>query len=289
MLRGGPRNGRNWDRPLGLLRGASLLGGLAVAAVSLARCDPNLVIGADAPDGAAVPEGGLTAIDFPWSTSFEDGDPDYQAPQGYCYESFGGDVAIVGAPPDAHSGSHVAAFSVVAETGAPFNQVSQVRCVRQGVLPQSAYYGAWYYVPQPVTVLSVGAPVFSLWNLFHFQGADSPSGQFRNLWDLSVASQPDGALHIYGYDFLRTQTLDASLVPPIPIGTWVHLEVFLKRSDADAGEFAIYQDGQLALDLQGIQTDPTVWGQFYVGSLAYALMPPNVTVYVDDVSITGSL
>jgi hypothetical protein len=191
--------------------------------------------------------------------------------------------------PDApvHSGSHSAAFTVQAEGGTAGTLFpSQARCIRQGIFPKQAYYGAWYYVPRSVVVPPPTLQNLSLWNLFHFQGSDAPDGENQNLWDLSLYSTPDGALHVYGFDFLRTQTVDASAVGTVPIGDWVHFEVFLKRSDGDAGEFAIYQNGLLAADVTGISTDTTNWGQFFVGSLASALLPPNVTVYVDDVSIT---
>jgi hypothetical protein len=32
-------------------------------------------------------------------------------------------------------------------------------------------------------------------------------------------------------------------------------------------------------------TDPSNWGQWYVGNLATALAPSNSTIYVDDVTI----
>lgn len=251
-------------------RPRALRGATIAIALLLAGCDPNIVIGSDPSDA------GLTPLDFPWSTSFEDGEADYQLPQGYCYSTAGGNLTIVGPPAPVHSGTHSAAFSVTTDAGPAF--MSQVRCIRQGVLPQIAYYGAWYYLPAPVTN-------FGLWNLLHFQGADSPTDPTHGLWDVSLMNQPDGALHIYSYDFLRKTNVDAGGVPPIPIGTWFHLEVYWQRSAADAGEFSVYQDGQMALDLTGIPTDDSAWGQFYVGNLANVLAPSNVTLYVDDVSI----
>jgi hypothetical protein len=261
-------------------RGAPLAGAvIAAASPIVCACNPALFIGSDdEPDANTAP------IDFPWSTSFEDGDADYTGPQGFCYAGVGASVTTVDAP--VHSGQRSAAFTVQADGGGPFGAApSQVRCVRQGILPQSAYYGAWYYVPKSVTV-PASTSNLSRWNLFHFEGADAPSGTPMNLWDLSLYSTPDGGLHVYGFDFQRSQTLDASAVGVVPLDNWVHFEVFFKRSDNDAGEFTIYQDGQLAADVSGISTDPTQWGKFFVGSLASTLIPPDVTVFVDDVSIT---
>ena len=75
----------------------------------------------------------------------------------------------------------------------------------------------------------------------------------------------------------------------LPIGAWVHLQVYLKRAADETGELAVYQDGEEALRLTGIITDESEWGQWYVGNWAKDIEPPESTVYVDDVSITETL
>ena len=40
-----------------------------------------------------------------------------------------------------------------------------------------------------------------------------------------------------------------------------------------------------AVNVTGLVTDPTDWGQWYVGNWADNLTPPASTVYVDDVTI----
>ncbi len=219
---------------------------------------------------------GLVAIDFPWTTSFENGDADYSGPQGYCYDQGGATHMIVSGPSiPVHTGTHSMAFTVIPDASV---NASQSRCVRQGVLPETAYYGAWYYLPGPVAN-------FGLWNLIHFEGGDSPSATRHGLWDVSLINDSDGGVRVWAYNFLGKQNLDAG-VPPIPIGTWFQLEVYWRRDNGgDAGEFALYKDKQLALDVKNIQTDNTSWGQFYVGDFANFLVPANVTLYVDDVSI----
>jgi hypothetical protein len=147
------------------------------------------------------------------------------------------------------------------------------------VFPASAYYGAWYYVPASAT--SVGT-----WNLFHFQGASSPDAAVQELWDISLVNQQDGGIAPSVYDFLRARPLTAG--PAIPIGTWFHIEARLTRSASNAGQFTVYLDGNVILDLPGIETDPTVWGQWFVGNYATSLMPAPSTVYVDDVTIDVS-
>jgi hypothetical protein len=268
-------------------------------------CAPNVILGADAPlpdaaglvdavvvapdandevdagDATDADDGGLIPVPFPWSTGFENGYADYDAGQGYCYEKGGGAYAIVTPPSPVHMGTHSIAFTVTTGGGAT---ESETRCVLQGVLPQTAYYGAWYYVPS--AVINAG-----LWNLIHFQGASGPAEEAsgHGLWDVSLVNDSTGALHVSAYDFLHTETPDASGVPPIPIGAWFHLEVFLQRASDATGRFTLYQDDVVAFDLSGIETDDTPWGQFYVGNLATTLGPPQVTVYVDDISIGSSL
>jgi hypothetical protein len=177
-------------------------------------------------------------------------------------------------PSPVHSGQYAAEFTVNPAVAAP----SHTRCFRQGVLPPSAYYGAWYYVPPPVETNLTN------WNLIHFEGAETPDAAAAvELWDLSLADNPDGGEAPSVYDFLRTRTLPAG--PPIPIGQWFHLEARLVRSST-AGEFTVYLDGNVVLDLQGLETDPTAWGKWFVGNYATWLTPAPSTVYVDDVTIS---
>jgi hypothetical protein len=280
-----------------------------VASTSAVACESTILIGADRPPpaDAGAPDatveaatgfdanaetqavnagadsgeaGGLQPLAFPWSTGFENGFADWQQPpnQGFCYAVGAASMTIVSSP--VHSGNHAAAFMV---DTSPDAAESQTRCVRQGVLPQSAYYGAWYYVPS--------APVNTgNWNLLHFQGANVPDGMFAHgLWDVSLANPPGSTPRAYAYDFLRANIPDASAAPPIPIGSWFHLEAFLRRATDGTGQFTIYQDGRPITGRSGVPTDDSLWGQWFVGNLATALTPPISTVYVDDVTIGASL
>jgi hypothetical protein len=263
----------------------------AALAVLATACNKEIVVGADPvgdasdasedacaassgnPDDAAADAGGLALLVVPWSTGFENKFTDWSEPPdgGYCYDlGSGASHTIVTSP--VHSGQHAAAFTVDPALASP----SQTRCVRQGVLPQSAYYGAWYYVPAAATTIGT-------WNLFHFQGAETPDAATENLWDVSLVNETDGAVAPSVYDFKRAQP--HVIETPIPIATWFHLEVLLKRSDVSTGEFTVYLNGKPLLDLDGIETDDTRWGQWYVGNYATALLPSPSTVYVDDVTI----
>jgi hypothetical protein len=248
-------------------------------------CAKDILVGADPASDATTAEdagieGGLAPLVVPWSTGFENGFDDWSQPSngGLCYVAppmaGAATYAIVTTP--VHSGQYAAAFTVNTTVATP----SQTRCYRQGVLPTSAYYGAWYYVPAAPTTNE------GTWNLFHFQGADSPDAAVEELWDVSLVNQPDGAVAPSVYDFIRARQLAAG--PPIPIAAWFHVEVRLDRSASNTGEFAVYVDGNPVLDLTGLATDDTSWGQWFVGNYATVLLPAPSIVYVDDVSIQTS-
>jgi hypothetical protein len=94
-----------------------------------------------------------------------------------------------------------------------------------------------------------------------------------------------GPLHVILYDSLNGMAPNANAVPSIPIGQWFHIEVYFKRAKDTTGAITLLQDGVTAVSLTGLVTDPTDWGQWYVGNWADNLMPPVSTVYVDDVTI----
>jgi len=290
---------------------ARSLGALGVIAMGAAGCDPQVLVGADptleagsqttvmvtidagvgpdasfeaAPglgdgsvDAAPVADGALPALLVPWSTGFESGGfGDWDAGQGlgYCYFEGSASYSIVTSP--VHSGQYAAAFTINTAGASPALP-SQARCVRQGILPPAAYYGAWYYVPATATGVVN-------WNLLHFTGGDGPdASDIHGLWDVSLASLSSTSVASEAYDFLDTTTLDGGMA--IPIGQWFHLEVFLQAAADGGGAFMLTQNGQVVAGVSGVETADAPWGQWYVGNFASALTPPTSTVYVDDVTI----
>jgi hypothetical protein len=211
----------------------------------------------------------------PWTTGFENGFCGYGPPTGFCYAAGPGSYSLVTSP--VHSGRYAAAFTAQGVGDASVG-AGQARCVEQGVFPVAAYYGAWYYVP--AQAVNSGT-----WNLFHFQGG-VPGMTLRGLWDVSLVNMGSGGpLHVILYDSLNGMAPNANAVPSIPIGQWFHIEVYFKRAKDTTGTITLLQDGVTAVNLTGLVTDPTDWGQWYVGNWADNLMPPVSTVYVDDVTI----
>ena len=224
-------------------------------------------------DAGAVPDPDSSVL-APWSTGFENGFCDFTQPLGFCFQTGPGSYSLVTSP--VHSGQFAAAFSVRSDVDGG----SQVRCVEQGLFPAAAYYGAWYYLP-------ASANNNGNWNLLHYQGG-VPGQALHGLWDLSLVNSGDGGLRVTLFDFLGGVPPDAGTAPPLPIGQWVHLEVYFKRAKDATGEVSIFQNGVLAVRYANAITDDTDWGQWYVGNLANALTPSLSTVYVDDVTIAFS-
>jgi hypothetical protein len=253
-------------------RAAAVAATLTLAA-ALVSCEPTLVVGDwCAPSDAGTPLK-TDAIQTPWSTGFEQGFCDFTQTAGFCLADAHAAYRVVTSP--VHSGQFAAAFDVYTSAAG-----YQARCVRQGALPPAAYYGAWYYVP-------VAATNLANWNLLHFQGGDQ-SGQ-HNLWDVSLKSTSTGDLQLFVYDSVNSVTRNAQNPEAVPIGSWFHVELYLKRAADTTGEIALYQDGQVLIDVTGLATDDSDFGQWFVGNLAAALTPPNSTLYVDDVTIGPTL
>lgn len=255
-------------------RQLALLASVAATLGGLEACQPQLDIGewTCSADGEAstIPEP-TAAVEASWSTGFEDKFCDYTELAGYCYADASSSVELVTSP--VHSGRYAAAFTVQSDADGG----AQTRCVRQGSLPTAAYYGAWYYIPEP-TMTSGN------WNLFHFRSGAALSST-RGILDVSLIDSPQG-LQVAVFGMNHASIGKAS---DVPVGEWFHVQLFFKRAANATGEVALYQDGQQVFDATGLMTDDASLGQWYVGNLANALSPSASTLYVDDVTISPSL
>jgi len=259
-------------------RGGALLGqGLAlVALMSAAGCAPKLNAGEwQCPnDGGTTPAPAPTdAVAMPWSTGFENRFCDYTELAGNCY----GDSEYTLTTEQVHLGRFAAKF--VVEGGDAGKH--QTRCIRRGVLPDAAYYGAWYYIPVAPTPPAKDVTV--LWNLFHFQTPDQP-----NLWDVSLGPDSKGGWDLFIFDPYAGRLFPAPDPSPVPIGSWFHIEFFLKRAADATGSFALYQDDTLLVEAKNLKSDYSKYTEWYVGNLGDHLQPPDSTLYVDDVSIRAT-
>jgi hypothetical protein len=250
-----------------------------VVSVLVAACEPTVVVGSwpceqalwDEVDGvAASPD----PFAVPWSTDFESGFCGWKPPSGYCYSQDAASYGLVTSP--VHSGHFAARFTVSTDPNAPG---TQTRCLQNGIMPRSAYYGAWYFIPEDRDNKSA-------WNLFHFTGGTGPGTTLDPLWDLSLAHDAARGLHLMVQGAVEGSAgLYDTTGGGLPIGEWVHLQVYLKRAADATGQLKVLQDGEEIFSFDGI-TDASEWGQWYVGNWATDIEPSESTVYVDDVSIT---
>jgi hypothetical protein len=244
-------------------------------------CHPQLDIGertCSADDTSGRPSRAIVDRDAPvaapWSSGFENGYCDYTELAGFCYTDPSASREIVTSP--VHSGRYAAAFTV--QAGADGG--SGTRCVRQGELPTAAYYGAWYFIAESAT------PTIN-WNLFHFRSGENLSNT-HGVLDVSLVQSEQG-LELAVFGVSHTSIGESIDPPPVPIGSWFHVQLYLKRAADMTGEVSLYQDGQQLFDVTGLRTDDSTLGQWYVGNLATDLSPPVSTVYVDDVTLSSTL
>lgn len=262
---------------------------LALGSVTLA-CESKLIVGekqCPASDAMTVPLA-TDAVLTDWRTGFEADFCDFTQAGGYCVEDRQASNQIVSSP--VHGGQFAAAFTVSSADDAGF----QSRCVRQGALPSTAYYGAWFYFPKLVQNSRS-------WNLFHFRGGaatnvrtalegeDQAGADVHSLWDVSLKNASNGDMQAFVFDFFNMSENDAPSPRAVPIGKWVHFQLYFKRAANATGRIQLYQDGVLLVDLADLITDDTDWGRWYVGDYSKGLKPPDSTLYVDDVSIADTL
>jgi hypothetical protein len=265
-------------------REVSTFGCAVLLAAALLRCEPELVVGTldltENCDPGATPDGMLNdtgilpdPVATPWETSFEDGVCSFAETQGYCYSDEASEYRLVGSP--VRSGTVALAFEIAPSV--PQDGNLQARCVQQGALPNAASYRASFFLPSTVDSADN-------WNLFHFDGR-SPSDP-HGLWDVSITRETSGALRLFVWDFLRGMMRPMPDLPDLPIGSWFEVEVVWERSTDRDGRFEVYLDGESGLELNGLITDDTELGQWYVGNLATSLSPLPYTLYVDDIAIS---
>jgi len=228
-------------------------------------------------DGGAGPAD-TDPVAMPWSTGFEEGFCDYTKVAGYCY---GDDPYVLVTEPHHLGGRFSAEFKVKG------GGLEQTRCVRQGVLPEAAYYGAWYFIPEPLTDPGTA------WNLFHFAGGDSSGPRLPALWDVHLAKIPqteDWELVVYDPVSPPPDNTYRSADPKrVPFGKWFHIELFLKRASDNTGEIALYQDGVQLFEHVNLRSDASKFSQWYVGDWAEDATPADSSLFVDDVSIRATL
>jgi hypothetical protein len=176
----------------------------------------------------------------------------------------------------AHSGR----YAGVATVAPAMDMDSLSYFYRRKPSPHEAYYSAWFWVPSSLTVGS--------WlSLIHFRGSsDGDPTNLTGIWDVNLYTLPAGGLAAQLGDFVNTFNLQQALPVPVPRDTWVHFQVLLRKAADSTGRVAVWQDGALILDREGVATALSPLVVWEVGAGSDDLAPVPAAIYVDDVTIS---
>lgn len=209
-----------------------------------------------------------------WKTDFEDGSLNAFSSGGGGGEFNSGNADATVSTDVAHSGKRSAKLTISAngsDTGARLHRWTEPD------RNQKAYYSAWYYFPQRVDVRG------GWWNIMQFKSRTSS----RNdpWWIVYVGNRSDGSMYVYLRDWVHKRSYTQN-VANLPVGKWVHLEVYFEETSSSNGRVTLWQDGVQLLDLRNVQTGYSggrnTWG---ITNYASSLSPSPTTIYVDDAVI----
>jgi hypothetical protein len=152
--------------------------------------------------------------------------------------------------------------------------------VRNGNLPVEAYYSAWYYLPQSV---SVG----TYWVIMKFRMRTdiNDASTETELYDIDLRNPSSGQMSLRIYDH-RDGDLTLSVTDPVvPVGNWFQLEAFYRNADDNTGRLVLWLDGKEIANIVK-PTGPAGWTAWDVGSIGVNLTPAAVTLFIDDCAIS---
>ena len=150
-------------------------------------------------------------------------------------------------------------------------------------LPPEAYYSAWYYLPQTITV-------GTFWILFKFRlrtdAADPASDD--EFFDLGLVNAADGSLTLSIYDHRSGMNLPiVTPAPVVPVSVWFQIEAYYRNAQDDTGRLMVWLDGRQVTELNGPMA-PTPWVEWDVVNVGENLTPPAAVVAIDDCAISFS-
>jgi hypothetical protein len=179
----------------------------------------------------------------------------------------------------AHRGSFAAKLTITATAD---NGQQNSGLTRSGGLPIQAYYSAWYYLPQSVTV-------GTFWVIFKLRARrvlDDPASA-EELYDLELSNLPTGEMTLLLFDH-RSGGVPLDVVGSIvPVGRWFQIEAFYRNTPDATGRVTYWLDGRQIVDLNK-PGGPTPWVEWNAVNVAQNLMPATVTLFIDDAAISKS-
>jgi hypothetical protein len=287
---------------------------LLALSVSLAGCDPTIVLGARSSDAAAgsdarvdpvldahfeatadtepdvAPNPSLDAASEAVSVAEADAGPtllwssDHETRDLSAWhqggDALGGEYVGFGtnaiSSERAHGGSYSVKFTIDTSDGMDHT----ARAYRRTV-PGPAYYSAWFYFNESHTS-------FVWWTTFLFRALTDPQNieTAVNLWDIGVERRPNGDLALLFFDHMTLADIPAPSDNVVPVGRWVHLEAYFEYAPPQSTHITVWQDGTQVMDLKNLgpaSSDHLYWA---IGNGANGLAPPVSAIYVDDAAIS---
>ena len=215
-----------------------------------------------------------------WSADTETGNLDQWTTGQYGEAVFNTGTGSVTTTKDvAHSGSTSLKLTISGANGT--DQAARIfrwNDPNGNALPASAYYSVWYYFPQNYTPSQ-------WWNVLQFK-TKSSSGSVDPIWVLNVGNRSNGNMYFYLWDAMHSQSYDASTAVDVPVGRWVHIETYFRRSTATSGQITVWQDGVKLFDLDNIQTTTSDNQQWSLDNYTDSIAPSSTVIYADDAEIS---
>lgn len=179
----------------------------------------------------------------------------------------------------AHGGTRAARLTI---GGAVAGSQQNATLIRSGGLPLEAFYSAWYYLPQAVSVEN-------FWVIMKFRArdsADDPSS-VRELYDLDLTNSDTGEMSLRLFDHRRGGDVPLDMaMPVVPVGRWFHVEGFYRNAQDGTGRVTYWLDGRQLVDLRGQVTGPNPWVGWQACSVGLDLSPATAVLFVDDAAIS---
>ena len=215
-----------------------------------------------------------------WSADSETGNLDQWTAGQYGEAAFNSGTGTVTPSTDvAHSGKTSLKLAISDANGT--SQAARIfrwNDPEGNALPESAYYSVWYYFPQNYTPAE-------WWNVMQFKSRTS-SSSVDPMWVLNVGNRANGNMYFYLWDAMHKQSHDATAALDLPVGQWVHIEIYFRRSTGSSGQITIWQDGTKLFDLDQIQTTTADNQQWSLSNYTDNIAPSNPVIYADDAVIS---
>jgi hypothetical protein len=251
-------------------RSTPLLAALALAAIATAACDRHVDLG-------AIGDGGASVL---WTATFERGDLSE-----WLGDGGGGTYTenVTAFPAATSQLSRRGRYAGLATVAPPMMGMASLNYLfRNQPGPREGYYSAWFYIPADVTVRS--------WlSLSHFRCSHTGDGNdLFAIWDVNLYPRPEGFLAAHLYNYVTKVNVEQAVPVPVPLATWVHFEVLLRKAADATGRIAVWQDGALILDDPNVATAETDWVQWDAGASSDDVAPTPASIYLDDAAISLS-